>query len=144
MKAETLVDDAVTALELCASSEFRVELRERTGDPRTHTLSIARTGSDSITIHLASRDYVLSDLATTCIRSAALSPELSTTTVMAKCASGNDAGTMVITVDCGREPPTLAMTVTLADEQASCIWRIDHNIQHQILGLFEGVHINAA
>jgi hypothetical protein len=142
MSTDTLADTAA-ALEVRAASGGALELTESSGPAVGRRLLLA-ANSGALEIHVEDRCYQLGPLQRRCVSALGMPAELSTTTIGAQCSIGSATGTMLITVDCGHEPPMLAIAASLPGDDSSWVWRIDHQIQHQILHLFDVVSERAA
>ncbi len=107
---------------------------ERTTGRRTE-LGLAVTSADRrLRLQVDGDHYELSDLDATVVRVPGMGPETSLTTITAAVVVDGRAGTTTITVDCGREPPELAVAMRVNDVATRwSSWAIDHDIQHDVL-----------
>jgi hypothetical protein len=137
MSTDTLADVAAV-LEVQAASHGALELTESSG-PAVGRRLVLSVDAGLLEIHVDNRHYQLGRLQRSCVGPLGAPAELSTTTISAPCAMRSATGTMLITVDCGHEPPVLAIAASVPGDDGSWVWRIDHQIQHQILHLFDAV-----
>jgi hypothetical protein len=87
---------------------------------------------DGLRVRIGETDCVLNGLEAEVVQRPGTGPEFGCTIVTATCRARQ--GAMVITVDCGREPPMLSVAARFADSApGDWSWTIDHHIQQQVL-----------
>jgi hypothetical protein len=98
-------------------------------------ISFARSTERQLHLRIDGDDYVLTGLEITRVLLPATPAGFSITAITGTC-GGDRPGAMVITVDCAREPPALSVASRwLEADPRSWSLQIDHDIQHQLLGL---------